>query len=66
MRHGKAVSSDAQAADVFTTEFQKLMVFECYLQEQVFNCDETGSFGKKCQSGPTLQKKRMQCLVTSP
>ena len=48
MRHGKAVSSDAQAADVFTTEFQKLMVFECYLQEQVFNCDETGSFGKKC------------------
>ena len=66
VRHGKAAGSDAKAAEVFTTKFQKLMVSECYLPEQVFNCDEIGLFGKRCQRGPTLQKKRMQYPGTSP
>ncbi|XP_019512623.1 PREDICTED: tigger transposable element-derived protein 1-like [Hipposideros armiger] len=47
VRHGEAVSSDAKAAEAFAIEFQKLMVSECYLPEQVFNCNETGLFWKK-------------------
>lgn len=46
-RHGEAASSDAKAAEAFTAEFQKLIVTECYLPQQVFNCDETGLFWKK-------------------
>ena len=38
---------DAKAAEVFATEFQKLTASECYLPEQVFNCDETGLFLKE-------------------
>ncbi|XP_018410276.1 PREDICTED: tigger transposable element-derived protein 1-like [Nanorana parkeri] len=47
VRHGEAASSDTKAAEAFATEFQKLMVSEGYLAEQVFNCDETGLFWKK-------------------
>ncbi|XP_019484941.1 PREDICTED: tigger transposable element-derived protein 1-like [Hipposideros armiger] len=47
VRHGEAASSDAKAAEAFTTEFQKLIVSECYLPEQAFNCDETGLFWVK-------------------
>jgi hypothetical protein len=47
VRHGEAASSDAKAAEAFVAEFQKLMVYECYLPQQVFNCDETGLFWKK-------------------
>ncbi|XP_030179530.1 tigger transposable element-derived protein 1-like [Lynx canadensis] len=47
-KHGEAASLDAKAAEAFATEFQKLMVSECYLPEQVFNCDETsGDFKVK-------------------
>lgn len=31
----------------FFAEFQKLMVYECYLPQLVFNCDGTGLFWKK-------------------
>ena len=66
VRHGEAVSSDAKAAEVCTTEFQKLTVSKHYLKEQVFNCDEMAFLGgKRCQRGPTLQK-RMKCPVTNP
>ncbi|XP_042768073.1 tigger transposable element-derived protein 1-like [Panthera leo] len=47
VRHREAASSDAKAAEVFAAEFQKLMASECYLPEQVFNCDETGLFWKE-------------------
>ncbi|KAM6168259.1 tigger transposable element-derived protein 1-like [Erethizon dorsatum] len=47
VRHREAVSLNAKAAEAFATEFQKLMVSECYLPEQVFNCNETGLFWKK-------------------
>ena len=54
MRHGEAATSDAKAAEVFATKFQKVMASECYLLEQVFNCDETKLFlGKRSQRGPT-------------
>ena len=46
VRQGKAASSDAKAAEALTTEFQKLMISECCLPEQVFNCDETRLFLK--------------------
>ncbi|UYV80139.1 hypothetical protein LAZ67_18001814 [Cordylochernes scorpioides] len=46
-RHGEGASSDAEAAETFTAEFEKLVVTECYLPQQVFNCDETGLFWKK-------------------
>ena len=36
VRQEEAVSSNAKAAEAFATEFQKLMVSECYLPEQVF------------------------------
>ncbi|KAF0885676.1 TIGD1 protein, partial [Crocuta crocuta] len=58
-QHREAASLDAKAAEAFATEFQKLMVSKCYLLEQVFNCEETGLFWKRCQRGPTLQKKRV-------
>nr|XP_032835765.1 tigger transposable element-derived protein 1-like isoform X1 [Petromyzon marinus]XP_032835766.1 tigger transposable element-derived protein 1-like isoform X1 [Petromyzon marinus] len=51
VRHGEAASSDAKAAEAFADEFQKLMVSECYLPQQVFNCDETGLFWKKMPKG---------------
>ncbi|XP_039632281.1 tigger transposable element-derived protein 1-like [Polypterus senegalus] len=47
VRHGEAASSDAKAAEAFAAEFQRLMVSECYLPQQVFTCDETGLFWKK-------------------
>ncbi|XP_040177160.1 tigger transposable element-derived protein 1-like isoform X2 [Rana temporaria] len=47
VKPGEAASSDAKAAEVFAAEFQKLMVFDCYLPEQVFSCNETGLFWKK-------------------
>ena len=47
VRPGEATSSDAEAAEVLATEFQKLTVSKCYLPEQVFNCNETGLFWKK-------------------
>ena len=49
VKHREAVSSDSKAAEAFTTEFQKLMVSECYLPEQVFNWDEMGLFWKERQ-----------------
>jgi Mor family transcriptional regulator len=47
VRHGEAANSDTKAAETFIAEFQKLMVSECYLPQQVFNCDEMGIFWKK-------------------
>ncbi|XP_005008025.1 tigger transposable element-derived protein 1-like [Cavia porcellus] len=43
----EARSLNAKAAEAFAAEFQKLMVTECYLPEQVFNCNEMGLFWKK-------------------
>ncbi|KAM9457481.1 tigger transposable element-derived protein 1-like [Clarias gariepinus] len=47
LKNREAASLDSEAADVFAAEFQKLVVSECYLPQQVFNCDETELFWKK-------------------
>lgn len=47
VKQEEAESSDAIAAEVYAAEFQQLMVSECFLPQQVFNCDETGLFWKK-------------------
>ncbi|KAJ7317101.1 hypothetical protein JRQ81_003263 [Phrynocephalus forsythii] len=47
VRHGEVACLDTKAAEAFATEFQKLMVSEGYLPEQVFNCDEKGLFWRK-------------------
>ena len=44
VRHREAASLNSKVAEVFATKFQKLMVSECYLPKQVFNCDEMGLF----------------------
>jgi len=66
VRHGEAASSDVKAGEAFIAEFQELIDSQLYLPQQVFNCDETGLFWKKCQSRHTSQRKRMQCPFTSP
>lgn len=47
VRHGETASSDTKAAENFIGDFKKLVDFEGYLPQQVFNCDETGLFWKK-------------------
>ncbi|GBM13142.1 Tigger transposable element-derived protein 1 [Araneus ventricosus] len=47
VRHGAVAISDTKAAENFIGDFKKLVNSECYLPQQVFNCDETGFFWKK-------------------
>lgn len=47
VRHGEATSMDAKTPEASAAEFQKLIISECYLPQQVFTCDETGLFWKK-------------------
>ncbi|XP_039618118.1 tigger transposable element-derived protein 1-like [Polypterus senegalus] len=47
VRHGKAASADQKAAGDFITRFTQLIEAECYIPQQVFNCNETGLFWKK-------------------
>ncbi|XP_071057066.1 tigger transposable element-derived protein 1-like [Onthophagus taurus] len=48
-RHGEAASADIISAEEFISEFKTLIETEQYIPQQVFNCDETGLFWKKCQ-----------------
>ncbi|XP_039608550.1 tigger transposable element-derived protein 1-like [Polypterus senegalus] len=47
VRHGKATSSNAEAAKEFVKIFTKLVEDEGYIPQQVFNCDETRLFWKR-------------------
>ena len=58
VRHGEAASSNKDAAEKFVEKFKDFVDREGFIHEQVFNCDETGLFWKKCQKGPTSQEKR--------
>ncbi|XP_071977828.1 methionine aminopeptidase 1D, mitochondrial isoform X1 [Engystomops pustulosus] len=72
LRRGEAASSDAEA---FTAQFQELIRSECYLQQQVFNCNETRLFWKKmprrtyiteeesAMPGPKPMKDRLTLLL---
>ncbi|XP_068242343.1 tigger transposable element-derived protein 1-like [Palaemon carinicauda] len=42
VRQGEASSSDTKAANDFVRRFKKILEEEGYLEQQVFNCDETG------------------------
>jgi hypothetical protein len=44
VRHGEAASLDVKAGEAFIAEFKELIDSECYLLQQVYNCDETGLF----------------------
>ena len=57
---------DAKAAEVFATEFQKLTASECYLPEQVFNCDEMGLFWKEMPKRMYITEEENVMPVTSP
>ena len=50
VRHGEAARSNKDAAEKFVDR-------EGFIPEQVFNCDERGLFWKKCQKGPTSQRR---------
>ncbi|XP_064085343.1 tigger transposable element-derived protein 1-like [Macrobrachium nipponense] len=54
---GEAASSDAPAAKAFVEEFDKLIVKEGYLPEQIFNVDETALFWKKMPKGTYISKE---------
>ncbi|CAH2283064.1 tigger transposable element-derived 1-like [Pelobates cultripes] len=47
VRHGEAASANTKAAEVFVKEFERLVVSECYVPQQVFKCDKMGLFWKK-------------------
>jgi len=51
-RHGEAASSNKDAAEKFVEKFKDFVEREGFIPEQVFDCDETGLFWKKCQKGP--------------
>ena len=64
VRHREAAGLDAKAAEVFATEFQKLMVSECYLLEKVFNCDGMGLFLQR-DAQKDLHYRRRKCNAWS-
>ena len=51
-RHGEAASSNKDAVEKFVEKFKDFVEREGFIPEQVFDCDETGLFWKKCQKGP--------------
>jgi hypothetical protein len=53
------------AADEFVKKFGEFVKSENLSAQQVFNCDETGLFWKKCQTEPTSHKKKRHCLDTN-
>jgi len=58
VRHGEAASSNKDAAEKFVEKFKDFVDRKGFIPEQVFNCDQTDLFWKKCQKGPTSQEKR--------
>ena len=66
VRLGEAASLDANAAEAFATEFQKLMASKGHLPEQVFNCDETGLFWKEMPKRMHIIEEENAVPVTGP
>lgn len=65
-KRGAASGSDAKSADAFVVDFQKLMVSECYLPQQVFNCDETDLFWEKMPKGTYITAEEDSTLGRKP
>jgi len=58
VRHGEAASSNKDAAEKFVEKFKNFVDREGFISEQIFNCDETGLFWKKCKKD--LHHKRRE------
>jgi len=58
VRHVEAASANQKAAEEFVQDFSDYVKASGFIPQQVFNCDETGLFWKKCQGGHTSPKKR--------
>ena len=56
---------DVKAAEDFVKEFKRLVESEGYMVQQVFNCDGTGLFWKRCQRRPTSLWKKRRCSITN-
>jgi len=63
VRHGEAASLNKDAAEKFVEKFKDFVDREGFIPEQVFNCDETGLFWKKCQKRPISQEKRRPLVL---
>ncbi|XP_068235475.1 tigger transposable element-derived protein 1-like [Palaemon carinicauda] len=61
VRHGEASSADTKPANDFVKKFEKIVEDKSYIEQQVFNCDETGLFWKKIPSQTyiTAEEKKM-------
>lgn len=53
---GESASADADAAEKYPAEFEKIIKQNGYLPEQVFNADETGLWWKKMPSRTFISK----------
>ncbi|XP_068229421.1 tigger transposable element-derived protein 1-like [Palaemon carinicauda] len=58
VRHREAASADTKAVADFVKNFERIRLKEGYAEQQMFNCDETGLFGKRCPVEPTSLPKR--------
>ena len=66
VRHGEAASSNKEATEKFVEEFHSFITEKGFVPQQVFNCDETGLFWKKCLIARTSRKKRRPYQAISP
>ncbi|XP_068236946.1 tigger transposable element-derived protein 1-like [Palaemon carinicauda] len=59
--HGEAASADTKAAADFAKSFEWIVQEEGYVEQQVFNCDETGLIWKKMPSRTyiTAEEKKL-------
>ena len=58
VRHVEAAIANRKAAKEFVQDFSDYVKANGFFPQQVFNCDETGLFWKKCQGGHTSPKRR--------
>ncbi|XP_039608438.1 uncharacterized protein LOC120528359 [Polypterus senegalus] len=65
VRHGEATSSNSAAAKEFMKNSTQFVEDEGYIQQQVFNCNETGLFGKRMPKKTyiTQEEKAMPPVV---
>jgi hypothetical protein len=68
VRHGEAASSDVKAGEAFIAEFQELIDSECYLPQQVFNCEKNAKAdihhrGRECNARSQAHERPSHPLV---
>ena len=60
---GESASADADAAEKYPAEFEKIIKENGYLPEQVFNADETGLWWQKCLQELLFRKTKKEHLA---